>query len=299
LRLLAALRIIPRMRTQLHCLLAAGALATSTAFAGEAAGTQPPQRPLLQPPVDLVPSPITDRFAVRAIFFQPSVTTSGRYDDAAGTQGTPFSGEDSLNLPDKRSQAWIDLAFRMTPRHRISAQFYELKRNGSTVLTQQLDFGDDSFLPADGTVRSSMDLRQLNVGYLYSLLQKQRIEIGLGFGIHLLQLDATMEAPAAFKRQHLDTAGPYPTLDGDLSWRITRRFSVNGAAHYFNYISTRTDGSSLSWNADLQFRAARNLAVGAGYSSTRYHLSSSDPDFFQGFVKLQYRGPELFLRASF
>lgn len=287
------------MRTQRLCLLAIGAMASFSAAAAGAAEASTPQRPLLQPPVQQVPSPITDRFAVRAIFFQPAITTTGRYDDAAGAAGTTFSGEDFLGLPDKRNQAWIDLAFRMMPRQRISAQFYQLRRGGSTVLTQPLDFGDDTFQPGDGTVHSAMDLRQLNVGYLYSLLRKQRIEIGLGVGVHLLQLDATVEAPAVFKRQHLDTAGPYPTLDGDLSWRITRRFSVNGAAHYFNYIAKRTDGSSLSWNADLQFRAARNLAVGAGYSSVRYRLSSTDPDFFQGYLKLRYRGPELFLRASF
>ncbi len=275
-------------------------VATAFCTVGQSrAAEPPPPRPLLQPPVVEIPSPITDRFAVRAMYYRPSVSTIVRYDDTASAPGTTISGEDTIGLPDTKSQGWLDLMFRMTPRHRIEAQYYQLRRTGEAVLSQPVDFGNDTFLPSDGQLISRMDLRQLNLGYMYSLVRQEQLEVGLGFGIHLLQLTGSLEAPATFKHEDLDTAGPYPTLAADVTWRFTRRFSVNAAAHYLDFSHGGVDGSSLAWHADLQFRAHRNLAVGLGYASTRYRLDSSDPDFFSGYVKLQYQGPELFLRASF
>ena len=55
-----------------------------------------PQRPLLQPPVMQIASPITDRFAVRVMYFRPTVSTTARYDNDAGTPGTTFNGENTL-----------------------------------------------------------------------------------------------------------------------------------------------------------------------------------------------------------
>lgn len=258
-----------------------------------------PQRPLLQPPVEEIASPITDRFAVRAVYFRPSVSTIARYDNKAGPRGTTFNGEDVLGLQKSRNQGWIDLMFRMTARHRIEAQFYQLKRSGDAVLNQTLDFGNQTFQPGDGRILSTMELRQLNLTYTYSVLRWEQLEVGVGLGIHLLQLDGTLEAPATFKREHLNAAGPYPALGGDLTWRFTRRFSVNAAAHFITYSSGGKRAGSLDWTTDVQYRAHRNLAVGLGYAGTRYRVDSSDPKFFLGYVKLNYLGPQLFLRASF
>lgn len=256
-------------------------------------------RRLLQPPTIEVPSPITDRFAVRAVYFRPSISTTARYDSAAPGSGTTFRAEDALAMPDSGNQAWIDLAFRMTARHRIAAQYYELKRHGAGVLAQPLDFGNETFQPTDGEVLSRLDMRQLNLVYTYSLLQKEKLELGLGLGIHLVQIEGSVEAPTAFKREQLDSAGPFPTLAGDFTWRFTRRFSANGGARFVTFQSGGIDATSLAWNADLQFRAHRNLAVGLGYSSISYRLDSTDPDYFLGYLKLQSQGPQLFLRSSF
>jgi len=258
----------------------------------------PAQRPLLQPPVVDNPSPITDRFAIRLVYFRPSVSTTVRYDDSTGNPGTTFSGEDTIGLQDRRNQGWIDLMFRMTPRHRIEAQFYQLKRSGEVTLVQALRFGNNTFQPADGPIQSSMDLRQLNLGYTYSVVQQSRLEIGVGLGVHLAQIEGSLAAPAVFKREHLDSAGPYPTLGGELTWLITRRFSANATAHFLTFSANDVNGHSLAWNADVQFRAWPNLALGLGYAGTLYRIDSIDQDFFRGYLKLRYQGPQFFVRAS-
>lgn len=282
---------------RIHHIGLATLMLCGVAQAGEQSA--PSQRPLLQPPTATVASPITDRFAVRAVYFRPSVSTTVRNDATGGTPGTLFDAESTLGMQDSRNQGWIDLMFRMAERHRIVAQYYALKRSGSAVLTQDLDFGDETFQPGDGAVLSHMDMRQLNLVYTYSVLQREQLELGLGIGIHLVQLEGTVEAPAAFKRENLDGAGAHPTVAGDFTWRFTKRFSATGGARFVTYKSGGVDADSLAWNIDVQFRVQRNFSLGLGYAGTHYKFDSTDPDFFLGHLKLGYQGPQAFLRASF
>jgi hypothetical protein len=278
-------------------LVAAGLLALGTAAAGEA---PPAERVLLQPPRFSIPSPITDRMVVRGMFYRPAIGTTVRYDDAdAGTVGTVVSAEDTLGLADTRSQGWVDLMFRLTPRHHIQARYYQQTRHGSALLTENVEFGDEVFTPADGRIRSGIDLRQLDLSYTYSLLRREKVELGLGLGLHLLQFEGSISAPLRFETETLDAAGPFPTLAASGTWRITRRFSLNAEANYLTGSTNEVEAHYEAFNVDLQFRMKRNLAVGLGYSRTRYKTVSIDPDFFPGYFVLSHKGPEFFLRASF
>ena len=286
------------MRTIERLVLAAASLLVlDMAAAGEA---PPAERVLLQPPKLSIPSPITDRFAVRGMFYRPAIGTTVRYDNvAAGTAGTLISAEDTLGLADSRNQGWADLLFRITPRHRIQAKYYQQTRNGTALLTQDVQFGAETFTPDDGQIRSRIDLRQLDLTYTYSVLRMEKIELGVGLGIHLLQFEGSIAAPLRFETETLDAAGPFPTLAAAATWRFTQRFSLNADVNYLTGSTDEVEAHYEAFNADVQFRMQRNLAVGLGYSRTRYKTISIDPDFFPGYFILSHKGPQFFLRASF
>jgi hypothetical protein len=286
-----------RMQTIPRLVVAAAVLvAAMQAGAGEPA-PQPPQRPLLQPPQVVVPSPITDRLAIRALYFRPTVINDLRYDDSDGNKGSLFGTGGDLGMQDVQNLGSLDLMFRMGPRHRIQAEFNRLNRKGDKALTFPLSFGDADFAAGERIV-SRINLRTLGVTYLYSPLQRQTVELAMGLGIHLLQIDGTLEAPARFESEQVDTAGPFPSLVVDGTWRFTRRLSLNGTLHYLSVNTSKADGAYLSWRSNLQFRSARNLAFGLGFSATRFKADSTDPGR-SGYLNLWYFGPEVFARASF
>jgi hypothetical protein len=287
----------PMRNIERFVLAAAGLLFLGVAAAGEA---PPAERVLLQPPKFAIASPITDRFAIRGMFYRPALSTIVRYDNAAtNTAGTVISAEDTLGLADTRSQGWVDMMFRLTPRHRIQAKYYQQTRHGTALLNQSVRFGDETFTAADGQIRSGIDLRQLDLSYTYSLLRREKIELGLGIGLHLLQFEGSISAPLRFETETLDAAGPFPTLNASAIWRITRRFSLNADVNFLTGSTDEVEAHYEAYNADLQFRMQRNLAVGLGYSRTRYKTISIDPDFFPGYFILSHKGPQFFLRASF
>lgn len=286
------------MHAHLKFLLAIVALAAGPLFAAELAGTQAkPERALLKPPTKQVPSPITDRFAIRGLFLTSDINTAVRLDNTAGTPGTSIDGESLLGFPDRRRQPNLDMTFRMGNRSRIHADFYKLTRSGDVVINQQVRFGDSVFQSGERVV-SAMELRKLGIAWSWSAIRTEKLEIGIGLALHLMQLEGEVQAPARFERERLDAAGPYPSVTADATWRFTRRFSLNLAGNWLGGTIQEVKGSYQAMHADVQFRVRPNLAVGAGYSRTQFKVDSNTTDF-AGHFDLKYKGPEAFLRVSF
>jgi hypothetical protein len=281
----------------LHRLWLAAVVAgvAGSVLAGEA-GTSS-GRELLQPPKDQIASPISDRFALRALYYGPAIDNRLRYDNSFGVPGTTFDAEDSLGQKNQAHAGTIDLMFRIGERHRIQADFFELRRKGDVILASDIAFGDDVYLTGERVV-SEMELRKLGIAYTYSLFRRERFEIGVGLALHLVQLQGSTAVPARFEDEILDTAGPFAALVGQATWRITRRFSLNVEGQYFDLSPDDVRGSYRGFSGDVQYRPWRNLAFGAGYKYSGYLVDSTDPDF-SGFYRLIYQGPQAFVRVSF
>jgi hypothetical protein len=286
------------MHAQLKLLLGVAALAAGPLFAAEPVSTQAgPARELLKPPGKEIASPITDRFAIRGLFLTSDINTVVRYDNNAGVPGTLIDGESLLGLPGRLRKPGLDMMFRIGKRHRIHADYYQMTRHGNEVINQQIRFGEDIYQANDRVV-STMDLRRMGIAWTYSALRTERVELGIGLALHLMQVEGDLQVPARFEREHLDAAGPFPSLAAEGSWRMTRRFSLNVAGNWLGGTIDQVKGRYLAMHGDVQFRVRPNLALGAGYSRTQFRVDSATTDF-AGFLNLKYKGPEAFLRVSF
>jgi hypothetical protein len=254
-------------------------------------------RELLQPPKQVIASPITDRFALRGSYQLPKVNTDLRYDSSTGTLGTDLTAEDDLGLDDQLNKGSLEMTLRLLERHRIRAEFFQLRRAGDVTMTRAVEFGDDTYTVNDRVVTEN-DIRFLGLTYTYSFLRAERFEFSAGGGLHLFQVDGRASVPVRRLQQDFDAAGPFPTLAVDGTYRITPRFSLNARAQYFGIGIDEVDGALGIYHADLQFRAWRNLAIGVGYTKTALRVDSTD-DGFSGRLGVDVKGPEAFLRASF
>ena len=246
-----------------------------------------------QPP----PSPITDHFAMRGVYFQPTLTTAGRFDSDVGTPGTPFSGETDLALDDVANQGRMELLFRMRDRHRLRVDYLKLDRFGDTRLTRAIDFRNRRYNLAD-RVESNLDLRLMGFTYSWSVLRRESFEIGLGLGLHLVEAEARAEVRSRSIRETGSGTGALPTLGVDGTWRFARRWSVSGRFQYLSVGLSDVKGSFTDLHADVQYRWKPNVAFGLGYSGIKLDAdvkSSSLP----GTLVIDAKGPEGFFRVSF
>jgi hypothetical protein len=244
-----------------------------------------------------IPSPITDRFAMRGIYFQPSLTTDARFDSDAGTPGTPFSGEDDLGLDDEANQGRMELMLRMRDRHRVRIDYLKLDRYGESTLTRPIVYRNTTYFTGD-RVLSDFNVRMLGVTYAGSVLRRERFEVGLGLGLHLLEAAANAEVRARNVSEAGSGVGVLPTLAVDGSWRISSRWALTGRAQYLSVSTSDVDGRFADYHVDVQYRWRPNLALGIGWSKLTLDVDITDPDL-PGRVALESVGPEIFFRVSF
>ncbi len=258
-----------------------------------------------RPPRPAVPaSPVTDQFAFRAGYYLGSAATEGRVDDTATNSiGTPFSLEDDFRFSPQAHQLRVEMMFRMRDRNRLRVDMWELNRNAVTSPTSDITYGGNTFTPAD-SVRSRFDWRQIDFTYTYSLLRGERYELGLGLGVHLLQAEAEAQVSASANRptavdEDFSGAGPFATIAIDGSWRFTRRFAFSARGQYLRLHVSSLTAALNDYHADVQFRWRPNVAIGLGYQSTQTRLEVANNSTNNGFMRLDLKGPELFLRTSF
>ena len=261
-------------------------------------GGQPRTRVRRAPrPEPSTPSPITDHFALRGIYFMGHVTTRAQFDSATGVMGTPFSAEQMLGLSDRTNQARIELIFRLERRSRLRLNFMDLRRSGDAVLTEPLQYGDQLF-KSGSMLQSEVDWRQTDFTYTYSFLRTDRFELGVGPAVHLIQAEATAQVPNTPQRAVYSAAGPFVTLAADGTVRIDRHWALSARGQYLKLTINNSVGSLAIYHADLQYRWRANFALGAGYEYERVYvdLLHADPS---GYVQFDFSGPELFARLSF
>jgi hypothetical protein len=287
-----------RMRFPLA--LAAVMLATAAVPALAQSDRDPYSGAPLPPRGRETPSPIWDRFYIRGTFYDPQLRTNLRVDPSfagPGVTGTPVSGERDLGMPGRLRQGRVDFMFRLRERSRLRVDYFEADRSGSEVLAHDVVFNNETFAAGQLT-QTSLDWRQFDVTYTYSPVRNDHVELGTGIGVYFLQVDAIGQVPAQNQRQEVATATPFPALPLDLTWRIGRRWAVNGRAAYLRVNLSRFRGWYADLEEDVQYRFNPNFALGLGYTSMRTSLTRRG-GVNPGVFGMSISGPEAFARFSF
>jgi hypothetical protein len=280
--------------------LAAVILATSAVPVWAQSDRDPYSGAPLPPRGRETPSPIRDRFYIRGTFYDPQLRTYLRVDQSfagPGVTGTPVSGERDLGMPSRLRQGRVDFMFRLRERGRLRVDYFEADRSGSQVLAHDVAFSNETFA-AGQLMQTSLDWRQFDITYTYSPVRNDHVEVGVGFAVYFLQVDATGAVPAQNQRQEVATATPFPALPLDLTWRIGKRWAVNGRAAYLRVNLSRFRGWYADLEEDVQYRLNPNFALGLGYTSMRTSLTRRG-GVNPGVFGMSISGPEAFVRFSF
>jgi len=268
----------------------------------------PPSRakagPVLKPSEVMKPdtvgiaSPVSDHFAFRLTYFQPSVTTDIRLDPTNTPDGgTPLSGEKDLGLDDQVNQLRAEFDLRMRERHHLRADFFKLSRFSQGQLPRDIQFGDFSFDEGD-SFRTKLDWRVMSITYTYQFVKLERFEAGLGLGVHIIQAQAEGGEPGTLNRERDTEVGIFPTIAANAAFRISKRWSITARGQSFSASPEDFEGKMSEYHADLQYRWREHLAIGLGWSKLETNLEVTDDDQPLLF-NLDTNGPELFFRFSF
>ena len=249
--------------------------------------------------------PLNDRFSVSlGTFFMGSDTNVRADAFESGQSGTPFNFEDTFGLDDE-TVFRIDAAWRAGHRHMLRAMYFSSDRSISNVIHEQIAFGDATF-PVDAEVRADFRFDITELAYEYIFMDRDRYQLGASFGIHnagfkigLNSEPASQGGNAAAISESVHTNAPLPVLGLRGRWRLSEDFYAIAHAQYFQLAFDAYEGNIQDYEAALVWQATRHVGVGAAYNLFRTQVETDDHGNFEGQLRWQYSGAQLFMRMSF
>lgn len=242
------------------------------------------------------PNVIEDRFRVEVLMLGAGLDTDLRIDPTLATQGTLIDAEDDLGLDDSELLPLAEITFLPGERHLLRLSGFGTRRSQRKSINRTIVFDDQTYLAGE-QVDSTLNLTLIGLTYGYSIVDTQRTNVALTFGVQVVEVEANAVVRSRVVRDAETGVSPLPLAGIEGRFDFTPRWSAEARLQYLSVEFDEIDGSVLDARAALTWRKNPHLVFGLGYRRFEVEVDSRDGDT-PGVVDLMMDGPLLFLRAS-
>ena len=216
-----------------------------------------------------------------------------RYDSAISLTdpdlgaGISISPQDTLGLDFESTVLRIEGYYRFRPKHALTYSWYSIDSTGSKILDKEFEWvdpgGNPITIPVGAQVTSSLNYDIFKVGYLWSFHHTDKVELGVGAGLHITRLrmglDASLTNPPSQSLQNVNTTVPLPVLSLVLNYSVTPKFHWYLKTEAFVVKFNNWTGSYRDATLGMEYRAWNHVALGAGLSTNSLNLEEDDPNY--------------------
>lgn len=241
--------------------------------------------------------PSADRFSVSLGAFITDRDTDARLDSDTLGMGTDIDFEEDLNLDTSGTVFRLDGYYRFNRRHRVDFAVFDLSRDASALIDEQIQFGDDIF-DINTTVSANFDLLIIKAAYTWSFLVVDEGYLGLTAGLYTASTEASLSEPTAGSVESRDITAPLPVLGLRGEYEFAPRWTVRGSGEIFKIEVDDVDGSLVDFYAGVDYQLMDRLALGLGYNSVTIEVDSTNSDF-TGSLDWSYDGVLLYVKVGF
>jgi hypothetical protein len=206
--------------------------------------------------------------------------------------GISISPQDTLGIDIENTVLRIEGYYRFHPKHALLFSWYSINSTGSKIIEEEFDWEDDDgntvTVPVGAQVFSILDYEIFKLGYLWSFHHTDKIELGVGAGLHFtslsMELDASSTTPPSQSLQDAKTTVPLPVFSLVLKYNVTPKFHWYLKSEAFLLKFDNWTGSYRDTTLGMEYRAWKNVALGAGLSSNSLEIEEDDPDHILNFT---------------
>ena len=245
----------------------------------------------------LLSTPGAPRFDLRIGSFYDSISTKVARDTSDGVPGFETDIEDILGAADQKAVLQVDATVRLGHYHRLEFGYFELGRNSSTTLSNDLIFGDEVFA-AGSEIVTRMDARIFRAAYSYSLIRDAQKELAVMVGAHVLNFELDIASSLTGQEARSSAGTPLPVIGASASIFLSEKTTVGAKIQIFRTDFDRFEGSLNFASLDIQHRFAESFGVGIGYNYYGMKLSSNE-SAVNGYLNVRHHGPTVFFTVVF
>ncbi len=239
----------------------------------------------------------SDRFIFEFGGFYARSGTQASLSGSGGGAGVVVDFEDTLGL-DERSLTGIGgFTWRMTERWRLEVEYFGLNRNATRTLATQVEWGDQIFT-AGTTVDASYNFYDTRISAGYSFFKRRDKELGIGLGLHVAGIKASIETTAGGNAEATDVLAPLPVLNFYGMFALTDEWAVRMRMDWLSLTYGDYSGDIRNTAIDVLYQPYRHVGFGFGMRNLMLDVKIEDPNW-TGKARTVYSGPAAFMTVSF
>lgn len=243
------------------------------------------------------------RFSLEVGAFLPQIETTAQF-SANGLVGTVIDFETATGLEDSPTLPSVRATAR-GGRWLAEAEYFSLRRSGSSVLTADIDF-DGVVFPASVQVDSQFDtdIWRFSLGYLF--VDRPDLAVGGTVGLHATSFDVGITGegrvggigPVLTQTRRREFLAPLPTAGLFAAWDVTPRVILGTRLDLISLTSGDFSGGVTNAEATIAYQLTDRVDVGASYRYVTYDLDVDRADY-DAVLDYTFSGPSVFLRYNF
>ena len=177
----------------------------------------------------------------------------------------------------------LDGYYRFTPKHAVEFSWYNINNSSQTDADIDFEWGDQN-ISASGALSTYFNTDIYKVNYLYSFYHTDKVELGIGVGLHITTLDVgftgnyTSDGAADNSGESAKVTAPLPVAGFRLDYKILPELSVQYSVDYFFLRFDGYKGTLSDALLTVDYRITRHFGMGIGFNSTRMRLEADLDD---------------------
>lgn len=239
--------------------------------------------------------------------FISQITSTLSVDNSSIGAGTEVNLEDDLDLGEDVTTYWGNVSWRFYEKHRISAGYFQFKRDATATATDDLQIGDEIY-PAGASLSTEFSIEVVPIAYAYSFMKEEKYEFGGTFGLHWSTISFGVEGSASLgdldadADVSADAAAPMPLIGLSFDYHFTPKWTVGTHAEiFFLDISDNTfsfSGTITNLRVNTDYWLFNNFGLGAAINWFALDVEVDDSEW-KGDLNYQYLGLQLYASIRF
>ena len=206
--------------------------------------------------------------------------------------------EDLLRVDSNATIGRIDAHYSFNRRHRIDLAYYDIGRNGSANVLQDIPIGE-AILPA-GVINTTFDTKILKLAYRYNFVHDYRTTIGASIGLHTMQIDTALVATGINVEESFDALAPLPLLGLHGAYAISKKWRLTAGFEALYVDFSGFDGFVLDTRLSLDHDTFKHFGWGIGFNSFTLNIGiDGKDDVLRAEIEYGYTGLLLYVRTFF
>ena len=245
---------------------------------------------------------LTKRFYAGVGIFLPDRKVELRVDGSQPGIGSGIDISSKFRTGGTEEEANFELGWRFGKKWMVRGQYFDVGGYSGAVLDEDVSWGDYTF-NAGTNVSGGSRMSVTRVFFGRRFRSTDVSEFGIGFGLHLLEIDAFIRGQAFINGQDagvrlesVGTQGPLPNIGAWYLRSLSPRLALSLRMDWLSASIDKYDGQIINAGAGLNYALAEHFGLGLSYNFFELDVGVDDPPW-QGRVDHRFRGAHVYISA--